>query len=91
MTEDLPPLPGAARGLVSRPSWRELRLRQEGRALEARVAAAHEHGKALTVASASETDDVFDPADTRRWVTSQLTCGPRPARSGKKRPFVDTW
>ena len=32
---DLPPTPGPLRGLVSRPSWRELRLRQEARALEA--------------------------------------------------------
>ena len=35
MNEPLPRPPGALWGLVSRPSWRELRLRQEGRALQA--------------------------------------------------------
>lgn len=59
---------------------------------EAMVSAAYEHGKALNVASAFEIDDVIDPADTRRWITTLLT-GPDPApvRTGKKRPFVDTW
>ncbi|GAA1291280.1 acetyl-CoA carboxylase family protein [Saccharothrix xinjiangensis] len=64
---------------------------QRREAFEAMVVAAHEHGKALNVASAFEIDDVIDPADTRHWVASQLTCGPRPARDGKKRPFLDTW
>jgi len=58
------------------------------------VAAAYEHGKALNVASAYEIDDVVDPADTRRWITTLLT-GPdgagRVDRAGGKRPFVDTW
>ncbi|WP_033442751.1 acetyl-CoA carboxylase family protein [Saccharothrix sp. NRRL B-16314] len=59
---------------------------------EAMVSAAYEHGKALNVASAYEIDDVIDPADTRLWITTLLT-GPdaAPARTGKKRPFVDTW
>ncbi|MEV1115003.1 carboxyl transferase domain-containing protein [Actinosynnema sp. NPDC049800] len=59
---------------------------------EAMVSAAYEHGKALNVASAYEIDDVIDPADTRRWITTLLT-GPDPVqvRTGKKRPFVDTW
>ncbi|MEU4742263.1 carboxyl transferase domain-containing protein [Actinosynnema sp. NPDC023658] len=59
---------------------------------EAMVSAAYEHGKALNVASAYEIDDVIDPADTRRWITTLLT-GPAPGRAGtgKKRPFVDTW
>ncbi|MET0666183.1 MAG: alpha/beta fold hydrolase [Acidimicrobiales bacterium] len=35
MSEPLPRPPGGLWGLVSRPSWRELRLRSEGRALEA--------------------------------------------------------
>ncbi|QFZ17678.1 acetyl-CoA carboxylase family protein [Saccharothrix syringae] len=64
---------------------------QRREAFEAMVAAAYEHGKALNVASAFEIDDVIDPADTRRWISSLLTCGPVPARTGKKRPFVDTW
>lgn len=60
-------------------------------AFEAMVAAAYEHGKALNVASAFEIDDVIDPADTRRWISSLLTSDPAPVRVGKKRPFVDTW
>ncbi|SFR28795.1 Acetyl-CoA carboxylase, carboxyltransferase component [Lentzea waywayandensis] len=54
------------------------------------VAMAYEHGKALNVASVFEIDDVIDPADTRRWITTALA----PATSrpqGKKRPFIDTW
>ncbi|MDU0289357.1 acetyl-CoA carboxylase family protein [Saccharothrix longispora] len=64
---------------------------QRREAFEAMVAAAYEHGKALNVASAFEIDDVVDPADTRHWVTTQLTSPDRVARVGKKRPFVDTW
>jgi acetyl-CoA carboxylase carboxyltransferase component len=52
----------------------------------------YEHGKALNAASHFEIDDVIDPADTRRWIAAVLTSAPPPpARSGKKRPNVDTW
>ncbi|MGM1063486.1 carboxyl transferase domain-containing protein [Saccharothrix sp. Mg75] len=64
---------------------------QRREAFEAMVAAAYEHGKALNVASAFEIDDVVDPADTRHWISTQLTSPDRVARTGKKRPFVDTW
>lgn len=64
---------------------------QRREAFEAMVAAAYEHGKALNVASAFEIDDVIDPAETRRWVTTQLLVDTPPKRDGKKRPFVDTW
>jgi acetyl-CoA carboxylase carboxyltransferase component len=53
------------------------------------VAAAYEHGKALNVASVYEIDDVIDPAETRRWITTALA--PSTSRRGKKRPFIDTW
>ena len=56
------------------------------------VAEAYERGKALSAASLFEIDDVIDPADTRSWVMAGLRSLPAPApRSGKKRPFVDTW
>ena len=49
-----------------------------------------ENAKALNAASLFELDDVIDPADTRRMVSSTLaaaaTRGPRPPRR-----FVDTW
>jgi acetyl-CoA carboxylase carboxyltransferase component/biotin carboxyl carrier protein len=51
----------------------------------------YEQGKALSMASAFEIDDVIDPAESRRWITSALrSWSPRP-RTGKKRPCIDTW
>ncbi|MEV0360881.1 carboxyl transferase domain-containing protein [Nocardia sp. NPDC050697] len=41
---------------------------QRRQAYENLVAAAYEHGKALTAATVLELDDVIDPADTRRWI-----------------------
>jgi acetyl/propionyl-CoA carboxylase alpha subunit len=59
---------------------------------DAMVAAAYERGKALSTASMFEIDDVIDPADTRAWVLAGLrSVPPAPRRSGKKRPWVDTW
>ncbi|HSC83201.1 MAG TPA: carboxyl transferase domain-containing protein, partial [Pseudomonas sp.] len=56
------------------------------------VAKAYENGKGLNMASYLEIDAVIDPLDTRAWLLRGLNSAPRPAaRSGKKRPFVDTW
>jgi acetyl-CoA carboxylase carboxyltransferase component len=55
------------------------------------VAESYERGKALSVATVIEVDDVIDPADTRRWITSsfpQAKVGPQPR---KVRPHIDTW
>jgi acetyl-CoA carboxylase carboxyltransferase component len=52
----------------------------------------YEYGKALNTATTFEIDDVIDPADTRRWITSAFDAAPPPeARSGKKRPGVSPW
>ncbi len=52
----------------------------------------YEHGKALNTASYFEIDDVIDPAESRRWISTVLVSSPPPLpRSGKKRPNVDTW
>jgi acetyl/propionyl-CoA carboxylase alpha subunit/acetyl-CoA carboxylase carboxyltransferase component len=56
------------------------------------VARMYEHGKALNTASHFEIDDVIDPADSRRWISTALRSAPPPApRSGKKRCCIDTW
>ncbi|MCL8011416.1 carboxyl transferase domain-containing protein [Streptomyces sp. AS02] len=56
-----------------------------------RVAAAYEHGKALNVASVFEIDDVIDPAESRRWISTLLRDpAPEPGQRGSRR-FVDTW
>jgi acetyl-CoA carboxylase carboxyltransferase component len=47
------------------------------------------HGKAVNVASHFEIDDVIDPADTRRWLTTLLDAAPETER--RSRPHVDTW
>ena len=52
----------------------------------------YEHGKAINSASYFEIDDVIDPADSRRWIVAALDAAPKPpARTGKKRPNIDTW
>jgi acetyl-CoA carboxylase carboxyltransferase component len=55
------------------------------------VAESYERGKALSVATVIEVDDVIDPADTRRWITASFPpakVGPQPH---KVRPHIDTW
>jgi acetyl-CoA carboxylase carboxyltransferase component len=52
----------------------------------------YQHGKAVSTASHFEIDDVIDPAESRTWITRALRSAPTPpARTGKKRPCVDTW
>jgi acetyl-CoA carboxylase carboxyltransferase component len=52
----------------------------------------YEVGKGTSMAAAFEIDDVIDPVDTRRWITTGLAAAPPPVpRSGKKRPNIDTW
>jgi acetyl/propionyl-CoA carboxylase alpha subunit/acetyl-CoA carboxylase carboxyltransferase component len=59
---------------------------------EEMVARMYEHGKAVSYATYFEIDDVIDPAESRKWITTALrSVPPAPPRSGKKRPCVDTW
>jgi acetyl-CoA carboxylase carboxyltransferase component len=56
------------------------------------IAAAYLRGSALSMASHTEIDDVIDPADTRQRILGLLAACPTPlARTGKKRPMIDTW
>jgi acetyl-CoA carboxylase carboxyltransferase component len=61
------------------------------RRYEEMVSAAYERGKAVSMASVFEIDEVIDPADSRRWITTALESAPKRERRGKKRPHVDTW
>jgi acetyl-CoA carboxylase carboxyltransferase component len=57
----------------------------------------YENGKAVSVASLFEIDDVIDPADTRRWITTIFDAAPETHRSSvdpmapARRPNIDTW
>lgn len=60
--------------------------------LEKLVSAAYEKGKAISMASYLEIDDVIDPAESRKWIVRGLRSLPAALpREGKKRNFVDTW
>ena len=62
------------------------------RAFEEMVDRMYAHGKAVNAASHFEIDDVIDPADSRRWISTTFAAAPPPApRTGKKRPNIDTW
>jgi acetyl-CoA carboxylase carboxyltransferase component len=62
------------------------------REYQAMVERMYQHGKGVNMASHFEIDDVIDPADSRRWITTMLTSAPPPpTRHGKKRPNIDTW
>ena len=53
----------------------------------------YEHGKALSVATHFEIDDVIDPADSRRWITTLLDAAPQThwRAAAPRRPNIDTW
>ncbi|WP_439364588.1 carboxyl transferase domain-containing protein [Bradyrhizobium sp. DASA03005] len=57
-----------------------------------KVAELYANGKAVSIASVFEIDNVIDPAETRRWIMAGLRTVPKPApRTAKKRPCIDTW
>jgi acetyl/propionyl-CoA carboxylase alpha subunit/acetyl-CoA carboxylase carboxyltransferase component len=59
---------------------------------KAKVAELYANGKAVSIASVLEIDEVIDPADTRHWIMSGLRSVPKPeARKEKKRPCIDAW
>jgi acetyl-CoA carboxylase carboxyltransferase component len=63
------------------------------RLFEQMVAAAYERGRGINMAAYGEIDDVIDPADSRRWISTLFDehSGEWWRRSGKKRPNVDAW
>jgi len=62
------------------------------RVFDEMVADAYERGKALNEATVFGVDDVIDPADSRRWVSTMLeSVRTEPRGKAKKRMAVDTW
>ena len=63
------------------------------RAYEAMVAMAYERGGGINMAAYGEIDDVIDPADSRRWISTLFSeeSGQWWKRPGKRLPFVDAW
>jgi acetyl-CoA carboxylase carboxyltransferase component len=63
------------------------------RVFEETVAAAYERGEGINMAAYGEIDDVIDPADSRRWISTLLdeSAGQWWTRPGKRRPNVDAW
>ena len=62
------------------------------KAFDDAVAWAYEQGKALSMATYFEIDDVIDPADSRHVVLQVLRSAPEPPpRHGRKAGYVDAW
>jgi acetyl/propionyl-CoA carboxylase alpha subunit/acetyl-CoA carboxylase carboxyltransferase component len=58
----------------------------------AKVAEMYANGKAISIASVCEIDNVINPAETRRWIMAGLRSVPTPPqRTERKRPCIDTW
>jgi acetyl-CoA carboxylase carboxyltransferase component len=51
----------------------------------------YEQGKALAAATTFEIDDVIDPADSRRWISSLLTSSAGNTDRNRPPRFVDPW
>jgi acetyl-CoA carboxylase carboxyltransferase component len=63
------------------------------RVFQATVAAAYERGRGLNMAAYGEIDDVIDPADCARWISTLFDPSAQAwwQREGKTRPYVDAW
>ena len=56
------------------------------------TAQSYERARAVNGASFFGVDDVIDPADSREWVVAGLRSLPATEpRTGKRRPYIDTW
>jgi acetyl-CoA carboxylase carboxyltransferase component len=59
---------------------------------KAKVAELYANGKAVSIATVMEIDEVIDPAATRDWIMAGLRSVPEPEkRTHRKRPCIDTW
>jgi len=59
---------------------------------EKMVAKKYEEGKATSIASVLEIDNVIDPAETRTWILRGLASAPpRKTPAGGKRAYIDAF
>lgn len=58
---------------------------------EKMVAKMYEVGKGVSMADHFEIDDVIDPADTRRWITTAFRSMPSAGPGKGNGAFIDTW
>ncbi|WP_342710310.1 carboxyl transferase domain-containing protein [Bradyrhizobium sp. B124] len=59
---------------------------------QTKVAELYANGKAVSIASVLEIDEVIDPADTRHWIMAGLRSVPKvEPRTHRKRPCIDAW
>ena len=67
-------------------------LEERDKAYQSLVERMYEVGKGISMADHFEIDDVIDPMESRRWISSALkaTSSTNSGR-GKNRPMIDTW
>ena len=66
-------------GSASARRWKPIEDPDEREAYyQAKVAELYANGKAVSIASVLEIDEVIDPADTRHWIMSGLRSVPKP-------------
>ena len=59
---------------------------------ETMVARSYERARAVNAGIYFGIDDVIDPEESRGWIVAGLrSLPPTPPRTGKKRPYIDTW
>jgi acetyl/propionyl-CoA carboxylase alpha subunit/acetyl-CoA carboxylase carboxyltransferase component len=59
---------------------------------ETMVARSYERARAVNAGIYFGIDDVIDPEESRGWIVAGLrSLPPTPQRTGKKRPYIDTW
>ena len=62
------------------------------RYFQTKVAELYANGKAVSIASVLEIDEVIDPAATRDWIMAGLRSVPKlEPRTTRKRPCIDAW
>lgn len=66
-------------------------LEERQQLFETMVAKMYEVGKGVSMADHFEIDDVIDPADTRRWITTAFQSMPPAGPGVGNGAFIDTW